>query len=421
LKVAQVGLRAAGAREGELFRRVLGDEVADAVFKVERLLNSFFSPLVEVPLPHLWQAALAKQALQQRMLHLDLHQGPASLPLHAERLMRYAAATFGAEMLAGLFEGASLSGAAEAWAVKREGGSSGDAAIACAGIDGEVQVLEFEQSRADIFMPGYLVTVDKSLGCVVVALRGTASISDVLADLVCQPIRIALGGEDGLAHDGMLRAAERLSATLERLVRSGLEMLAYEGRVAGIPMVWVCGHSLGAGVAALLTALWRDRDCFPGVQVGCVAFACPQVLDAKLSFAMSNHTTSISLDNDLVPRLSLATAIELREALLRLHSPQEYSLPSSCAAAEVLAAHARGDADLLLEVDAKIKASTATASTLAGRLFPSGRLIHLTPDRRPQEVDADFFGELLIDKDMAAAHMPQRYFAALKAAGDQPA
>jgi len=241
-----------------------------------------------------------------------------------------------------------------------------------------VQVLKFEQSRKDIFMPGYLVAVDRSLGCVVVVLRGTASIIDVLADLVCQPIRIQLGGEEGLAHDGMLRAADRLSPSLTRLVQSGLEMLASEGRVAGTPQVLVCGHSLGAGVAALLTALWRDRDCLPGVQVSCIAFACPQVLDAKLSFAMSNHTASIVLGYDLVPRLSLATAIDLREALVRLHSPGAFSLPSFCAADKVLAAHARGDADRMFEIDNKVKASCATASELAGRLFPSGRLIHLT-------------------------------------------
>merc|ERR1719221_257454 len=136
------------------------------------------------------------------------------------------------------------------------------------------------------------------MGRVVISLRGTSSATDALTDLVCHPVPIQLGAHDGIAHAGMLRAARRLDAALFELAEAGLSRLGSQAP----RRVVICGHSLGAGVAALLSALWRDRGCLPGVDVKCFAFACPQVLDSSLALAQSGHTTSIIVGDDLVPR-----------------------------------------------------------------------------------------------------------------------
>merc|ERR1719409_130171 len=132
----------------------------------------------------------------------------------------------------------------------------------------------------------------------------------------------------------MLRAAQRLDTVLSEIAETGLSQLSPH-----VPRrIVICGHSLGAGVAALLAALWRDRGHLPGVNVQCVAFACPQVLDSCLAVAQSNHTTSVIVGDDLVPRFSLATAQDLQAAMLCLNNPESKGLPVSARADMILEA-----------------------------------------------------------------------------------
>jgi len=409
LCATQAGLKAAGARDGDLLRLAVGDEAAESVIAVEALVRAFAGPLAGAPLPHLMAAVRAWGALQEAGTRDACHAEQAALPHHCERWMRYAAATFGAEWL----EGFSVSAAARARAASLQGRGPGDVALACAGVEGRVEVIAFQQSTNGLFAPGYMVAVDYEHHCVVVSLRGTTSISDILADLLCGSVALTLGGVEGMAHEGMLRAASRMEALLLRLTEEGLAKLQALRRPQGPLRVLVSGHSLGAGVAALVTALWRDNGRLPGVDVQCIAFACPQILDSRLAAALSNHTTSVIVGDDMVPRLSLATATDLRSAVLHLSSPVDYGLGPSFHAHNILASAAAGEADHLHEAYATVRHAACTSPN---RLFPPGRLIHLVPGDEPRAVSPCTFDELRISQDMASAHMPRRYLIAIRGA-----
>jgi hypothetical protein len=75
----------------------------------------------------------------------------------------------------------------------------------------------------------------------------------------------------------------------------------------------IVGHSLGAGVAGLLSLLLRPH--FPDLR--CFTYAPPAALvSPPLSAAMQAWTTSVLLGKDAVPRMSLATtSVMLRDAL----------------------------------------------------------------------------------------------------------
>jgi len=368
-------------------------------------------PLSNVPSVNLLAAASAWGALQQAAGRAAAGSGQrAALPEHIERWLRFGAATFGATWLAGLVEGVSLSSAARAHDVAQRGGSAGDVALAMAGIEGRIEVLEFEQGTNQLHQPGYLVAVDHVTGHVVVALRGTSSVRDVLSDLACEPADLSLGGTAGLAHSGMLTAARKVEEELAEIASRGLERLQIHQR----PRLVVVGHSLGAGVAALVTALWRDTGRFSGVTVSCVVFACPQILDRDLSVAVSNFTTSILVGDDLVPRFSLATSNDLRAITLSINDPMAHGLDSSFGAQEILSLAAQASqTERLAQMHSTLRRAACTAQ---GRLFPAGRLIHLAPQRLPQLAEPLAFDELLISRDMAAAHMPQRYLKAIQEA-----
>jgi len=399
LGATKLGLTAAGAQEGELLRLAAGEEAAEIVFAIQEMVRKYVEPLSSVPPEKLLAAASAWSAVQ-RAAGIGASSGQqAALPEHTERWMRFAAATFGASWLAGLVD-LSFSAAAQAREVAERGGSPGEAALAWAGVEGHIEILEFEQGSNRLFQPGYLVAVDHVTGHVVVALRGTSSVRDALSDLACQPSELQLGGMSGLAHSGMLIAARRIEGRLADMARIGLDSLGIER-----PRIVVVGHSLGAGVGALVTALWRDQGSFPGVDVRCVALACPQILDEDLSRAVSNFTTSIVLGDDLVPRFSLATANDLRSAVLHINDPVAHGLDPSFASQLLACQH-------LAQLHGPLRQAACTAQ---GRLFPAGRLIHIV-EGRPQEVQALAFDELIISQDMAAAHMPQRYLKAVQEA-----
>ena len=92
--------------------------------------------------------------------------------------------------------------------------------------------------------PRYFIAVDPSHRNIILAIRGTSEISDMLTDIMCCATPFC----GGLAHEGVAAAARRLFAevlpTMARLAKTYPDF-----------SIVVCGHSLGAGVAMLVTML----------------------------------------------------------------------------------------------------------------------------------------------------------------------
>merc|ERR1712232_806090 len=214
------------------------------------------------------------------------------------------------------------------------GAGSAEQALAAAGLGGRnVEVLLFEEATCEVFAPGFLVALDWDLHAVVVAFRGTACLSDCLTDLACESASVQLLGATGHAHRGMLMAARRLESRVFSSVSSGIARLCAAGHAVRLR---ICGHSLGAGVASLLTALWLAARRFPDIELHCYAFASPQVLDGRLAARLAADATSLVVGDDIVPRFSLATALDLRSAMLLLRDPEANCLPAEFRAAEIL-------------------------------------------------------------------------------------
>jgi len=273
--------------------------------------------------------------------------------------------------------------------------------------DVEVLLLKSDVLGGELHLPGHMVAVDRTEGAVIVAMRGTCSLRDVLSDLDCQPETFSLGGGEGHAHAGMLSAARKLDELLSSVVEDGLVKLGGQRRVI------VVGHSLGAGVAAMLTAIWMDNVRFPGAELRCLAFACPQVLDKRLASFLEGVVTSFVFADDIVPRLSLATARDFRNAMLCLIDPATRGLSADFGVQEVLRIAGRGEQDRLAAMHGAIKHMVGSAS---GRLYPPGCLIHLALGRAPRLVGHDAVDALLVSMSMAAAHMPRQYVLALQEA-----
>eukprot|EP00240_Pyramimonas_obovata_P001033 CAMPEP_0118928854 /NCGR_PEP_ID=MMETSP1169-20130426/6005_1 /TAXON_ID=36882 /ORGANISM="Pyramimonas obovata, Strain CCMP722" /LENGTH=479 /DNA_ID=CAMNT_0006870925 /DNA_START=363 /DNA_END=1799 /DNA_ORIENTATION=- len=163
------------------------------------------------------------------------------------------------------------------------------------------------RAEATMFRPAHFVAVDHDIRMVVVAVRGTLGVSDTLCDLCCESAPLRVGSTAGRVHSGFLKAAETLDAELADKVAAILERYPrYRLRL--------CGHSMGAGISALLAALWVER--FPQLQ--CYGFGAAAAGTLDLSRALAPHCTSVVLGNDFVPRLSLGSCQDLRNAIFAL-------------------------------------------------------------------------------------------------------
>jgi len=161
----------------------------------------------------------------------------------------------------------------------------------------------------------------------VVACRGTLSLEDCLSDASCAAADLGAYGLAGghTAHAG----CAGIAANTARLVAPSLRE-AFAGTAGGPRYGLYCvGHSLGAGVAALLTLFLRPE--FPAVR--CFAYEPPGALvDDALAEAMEPFCVSTVTADDLVPRLGLAQLFRLRDdvvdSLARCRVPKWRALAS---------------------------------------------------------------------------------------------
>lgn len=181
---------------------------------------------------------------------------------------------------------------------------------------------------------------EKQIACF--AVRGTATIHDVVTDIRQMPVPFpesenesTIDADDwtaviqgqGLAVCGMSRAAVNLFR--EHIdVLSILANKSYKIRIVG--------HSLGAGVATLLGTLVKrhieantldqtsltERDDLLRVY----GFASPSCVDAKLADYMESFVTTVVLHDDVVPRLTPTSIrglvkhlLHIRETWVQIH------------------------------------------------------------------------------------------------------
>ncbi|XP_059976586.1 diacylglycerol lipase-beta isoform X1 [Mesoplodon densirostris] len=158
----------------------------------------------------------------------------------------------------------------------------------------------------------FLVALDHKKESVVVAVRGTMSLQDILTDLSAESEQLDLECEvqDCWAHKGISQAARYV---YQRLINDGILSQAFS--IAPEYRLVIVGHSLGAGAAALLTIMLRN----PYPRVRCYAFSPPRGLLSKSLYEYSKtFIVSLVLGKDVIPRLSVTNLEDLKRRILRV-------------------------------------------------------------------------------------------------------
>ncbi|CAE6476932.1 unnamed protein product [Rhizoctonia solani] len=188
-------------------------------------------------------------------------------------------------------------------------------------------------------LPRFWVLTDHARKQIVLVLRGTYSLNELAIDLTCEPVPFTparetpmfmskadsekqtteQGDESHIVHGGMLKIAE-LMGLPGRPVHTAVAKALRKN--PGYELV-LTGHSLGAGIASLLSLMWADpstgitvrRSGLPSHRrVTVYGFGPPCVMSPQLSKLAKSMVTSFIYSHDIVSTLSLGSVRDMQRA-----------------------------------------------------------------------------------------------------------
>ncbi|KAG8901237.1 hypothetical protein FRB99_005463 [Tulasnella sp. 403] len=319
-------------------------------------------------------------------------------------------------------------------------------------------------------LPRFWVLTDHLRQQVVLVLRGTMTLNEVAIDLACDvtpfsPAKMSspppadttsesssrtgtpppadASQSEYQVHQGMYALAKFMGAPgkpVQKAVAHALE------QNEGYELV-LCGHSLGAGVCAILGLMWADPEtCLTvrssglpeGHPVAVFCFAPPCVMSPALSRFASSLVTSFVYSHDAITRLSLGTLRDLKRVTSWLCYGQKNDPDSKESCSNII------QRALMLEkgfsflgVDDReteqawflALRKTLEANMVYADLFPPGRIFWAMRERdiheefrhtpplasldtlRVFEVEKveEVFGQVVFAKDMVSSHFVQNY------------
>ncbi|KAG6662699.1 hypothetical protein CIPAW_03G261600 [Carya illinoinensis] len=176
----------------------------------------------------------------------------------------------------------------------------------------ESNVLKFVKNSS-LMRPGYYIGVDARRKLVILGIRGTQTVYDLITDIVSSSDgKVTFEGYS--THFGTAEAARWFLTHEMGTIRYCLEK--YKGY-----RLRLVGHSLGGATASLLAIMIRRKSVeelgFSPDIVSAVGYASPPCVSRELAESCSDYVTTIVMQDDIIPRLSIASLTRLRNEILQ--------------------------------------------------------------------------------------------------------
>uniref|UniRef100_J3LUF5 Fungal lipase-type domain-containing protein n=2 Tax=Oryza brachyantha TaxID=4533 RepID=J3LUF5_ORYBR len=172
------------------------------------------------------------------------------------------------------------------------------------------------KARARLMQPSFALVRDEKSKCFLLFIRGAISTKERLTAAAASEVpfhHIVLSEGQisnvvlGYAHCGMLAAARWIA---------NLGMPHLHKAVQKFPdyQIKIIGHSMGAGIGAILTYILHEHHEFSSC--ACLAFAPPACMTWELAESGKEFITSLVNRNDVVPAFSKVSAENLRAEVM---------------------------------------------------------------------------------------------------------
>ncbi|XP_044260165.1 diacylglycerol lipase-alpha isoform X2 [Tribolium madens] len=307
---------------------------------------------------------------------------------------------------------------------------------------GDIEII-YVTYHVDVGQTPFFVALDYDRKKVVISIRGTLSMKDILTDLNAEGETLPLNPprEDWLGHKGMVQAAQYILEKLqeEQLIERALQHAPERGTPEF--QIVIVGHSLGAGTASILGILLRQYYA----SLKCYCYSPPGGLLSLPAVEYTKaFTVSVVVGKDVVPRIGLNQMETLRadliNAIKRSVDPKWKTITCSivcCGCSQPTSAVelSTGESDVGEYMRSKRNArgglhpsDSTIALTSHQPLYPPGRIIHVVrhhPTRGEQALsnrepvyqalwaNNTDFDEVLISPVMIQDHMPDKVLDAL--------
>ena len=296
----------------------------------------------------------------------------------------------------------------------------------------------------------FMVAVDHKFSSIVISIRGSGSIPDLLTDLSATPTVMADVFKTGnldrkfLAHGGMIQAAYYI---YKKLVDENILHMAFI-RCNDYKII-VTGHSLGAGIASILGFFLRST--YSNTYV--FAYGPPGGLLSPAAWRESKKfTCSVVAGDDVVARLSLRSIYNFRELMKNtlveckepkykiiyqgLLSGAKTCLTCECCREEFEGSTGAETTNTLTDYGSLRQSESTSHDTSSTDedtssndtpgvwpiMLPPGQLFHVCLVRRGRRPlldlidvkDPSYFSDIIVSPRMLNDHFPQTYVNALK-------
>ncbi|PKU70884.1 sn1-specific diacylglycerol lipase [Dendrobium catenatum] len=187
----------------------------------------------------------------------------------------------------------------------------------------ERNILKFVKDSS-LLRPGYYIGVDTRNKLVILAIRGTHTVYDLITNVVASSDQNV--SFDGFStHFGTAEAARWYlhyeMGTIRRLLEKHKDF-----------RLRLVGHSLGGAAAALLAIMLRRKSAkelgFSPDIISAVGFGTPPCVSKELAESCLSYVSTVVLQDDIIPRLSVASLARLRNEILETDCENFGSIPA---------------------------------------------------------------------------------------------
>ncbi|KAL1826000.1 hypothetical protein ACET3Z_012778 [Daucus carota] len=176
----------------------------------------------------------------------------------------------------------------------------------------ESNVYKFVKDSS-VLRPGYYIGIDRRKKLVILGIRGTHTVYDLITDIVSSSHE-EINSQGFPSHFGTAEAARWfLNHELDTIKNCLKQHEGFSLRLVG--------HSLGGATASLLAIMLRQKSSkelgFSPNVVSAIGYATPACISRELADSCSEYVTTIVMQDDIIPRLSVASLTRLRNEILQ--------------------------------------------------------------------------------------------------------